>query len=429
MKTLRIWVVMGMVVILLLGISVQAQEEGSQEDSARLLEQIDNLEQVTIAIRGLEERSPVSLSFPSREDVVAYIDSAFRESVTDEELAELDAFYKAFGFVPADYNLLEELIALYSQQVAGYYDTDTKEMNVILTSGQTPAQMLPILEQITYVHEYVHALQDQHFDLAAYTEALESEENSDLVLAKAALVEGDASAVMNEYTALAAQENPLGTLLGVALGGLRSGNLTLPPGIPDVIANELIFPYVQGEVFVRALYSAGGWDLVNAAYTNPPQSTEHVLYPQTYLDGDVPQTVTLDGADAPADWTLVDQGVFGVFYLQQWLQSGGNVEGAELSAVDAAAGWGGDAYHVYRSADGSLAWALRIAWDRPDDAANFVSFLQSQAEQRTGTAFVGEEIACAGAAPVLCMQVSDSVLLVQAANQATAETLLMALAQ
>jgi hypothetical protein len=227
----------------------------------------------------------------------------------------------------------------------------------------------------------------------------------------------------------AAEANPLGTLLGVALGGLRSGNLTLPPGVPDIIANELIFPYQQGEVFVRALYDVGGWERVNAAYANPPHSTEQILHPQRYLDGDMPQSVTLDSADAPADWTLVDQGVFGEFYLRQWLQSGGTLEEATITLTDAATGWGGDAYQVYRSEDGSLAWALLIAWDSPRDAEQFASFVEQQAEQRSGTPFKGEAIRCAGAAPVICMQVGERVLLVQAADQERAEALLAALAE
>ena len=51
------------------------------------------------------------------------------------------------------------------------------------------------------VHELTHALQDQYFDLQKFVDA--KTENSDLLLAHSALVEGDATAVMIDYDRIA----------------------------------------------------------------------------------------------------------------------------------------------------------------------------------------------------------------------------------
>ena len=45
-------------------------------------------------------------------------------------------------------------------------------------------------EEVTFAHELVHALQQQHFDIRSLNEA--AEENSDTQAALAALIEGDA---------------------------------------------------------------------------------------------------------------------------------------------------------------------------------------------------------------------------------------------
>ena len=65
-------------------------------------------------------------------------------------------------------------------------------MNVILISGGVPEDSLPIAESVFYSHEYVHALQDQHFDLEAYQASIVDLDNYDLAVAHQALVEGDA---------------------------------------------------------------------------------------------------------------------------------------------------------------------------------------------------------------------------------------------
>jgi hypothetical protein len=414
--------------LLLVGVGVNQAQEGQRETlSERLRAQITSLEEVTVTLRGLDALRPVILQFPSRDAVRAYIETAINESLNPEALAEMDAFYKGFGFVPADYDLLQELIALYGQQVAGYYDPETQEMNVILFSGEAPSTQLPVLEQIIYVHEFVHALQDHHFDLLAYTSALESEDNNDLILARMALVEGDASAIMNEYTARAAQANPLGTLLSVALGSLRAGNLTLPPGTPAAIGAELLFPYQQGEVFVRALYAGGGWEAVNAAYSNPPQSTEQILHPERYLDGDSPLTVALDDQSAALGngWMLADDGVMGEFYLLQWLQAGGRLADSELTAADAAAGWGGDRYHIYQTASDERAWALEIHWDSASEAEQFLDFVGLQAVERYGMPAEAETFTCYTEELTLCVQHSEQVTrITQAVSPQQAQALL-----
>ena len=93
------------------------------------------------------------------------------------------------GLLPADASLKDLDVQLLSSQVAGLYDPDTKTMDVVSKSGQ-----LGPVEQITYAHEFDHALQDQNFGLDKL--GLDDTSDSDRTLARLSLPEGDATLLM-----------------------------------------------------------------------------------------------------------------------------------------------------------------------------------------------------------------------------------------
>lgn len=348
--------------------------------SPELEQQFSEMNETTTSLRGLELINPLDLRFPTRPEVREYLEGALEETLTEEQTAEYNAFYTAYEFLSPDADIRNIVLDLYEQQVAGYYDPVAKTMNVILSSGEQPTNRLPVLEQIIYVHELVHTLQDQHFDLELLLADLTSLADSDRALAGQALFEGDATFIMNIYTQQIAQENPLGTLLGVIVGGAQAGNLTVPAGTPEILTAELLFPYNDGANFVSYLYSQGGWDAVNAAFGDLPVSSEQIYHPEKYVAGEMPQTVTLEDVSEHlgSGWTLISDGTFGEFYLRQYLAHTLND-----AAVDtAAAGWGGDQYQVYVAEGGQVAQKLRIAWDTPTDADEFAAAWDDFAMQR-----------------------------------------------
>jgi hypothetical protein len=373
-------------VVLTLGLTAAAQQI-TVEVSPAFQAHIAELSAFAEARRELSLPAPLPLHFPNRAELRDYLNRQLEIGLTQDDLDRALRFYAAFGWMPIETDLRGLFEEFYTSQVGGFYDTETKEMNVVILSGRPLGDRLPIIEQIVYVHEYVHALQDAAFDLLAYLTEMQALENQDEQLARLALVEGDATLVMNEYAVYAAQRNPLGTLTGLLLGGLQAGNLTLPPGIPSIIASELLFPYIEGEAFVRALFNEGGWELVNAAFSRPPQTTEQILHPEKYLAGEVGVRVRLldSAAKLGAGWQLIDQGVLGEFHLREFLSK----ELTAAQAAQAAAGWGGSAYHIYQHGDGRLAVMLRLEWDTPDDLAEFQTAINAYGESRFGTSADG----------------------------------------
>jgi hypothetical protein len=274
----------------------------------------------------------------------------------DEEVLKL------LGLLQRDVDLRKVSGTIFGQGVAGYYDPRTKHLRVV-SGAQTTNRFL---YEITLAHELTHALEDQHFKLD-----LESSSSDDAGLANLAMVEGSATAVMFTYAERHfTSEQSLGGVLSTL--GQDTGDL------PPFIEAQLVFPYVAGQDFIKRLYAAGGWAVVDAAYRfRPPASTEQILHPDKYLAVELPDKVRL-GATPGAGWRPVVGGTWGEWATGQLLGNAAN-----------ATGWGGDRYELWQRGSDDCAApcrdrdALVMRW-RWDDRASAQRFAAALNEWRVG---------------------------------------------
>ncbi len=314
-------------------------------------------------IRGLELLEPIQVSTISQEqykaETIASLDSDYPPAERNQDARVL----VAFGLLDPDDDLGEVYAELLGGSVAGYYDPYTQEMVVITfgSDGQTGA-----FDQVTYAHETVHALQDQHFDLAAM---LDSEQNlsTDQSLALRSLVEGDATVAELDYllSDMSLARDYLAEVQGMDTGSLDD--------LPAFLVGTLTFPYNHGYAFVQFLYDEGGWDLVNAAYEDLPASSEQVMHPEKYLDGELPVDVAVPdySGQLGEEWQEIDRDTMGEYVISILLGE------SDLSANQveiASSGWGGDAYAVFAT-DDDLAVIWQSAWDSEQDASEFARAL------------------------------------------------------
>ncbi|MCC6614335.1 MAG: hypothetical protein IT320_12715 [Anaerolineae bacterium] len=406
----RILLVAILLVVCLAG-TASAQDAPPVDIPPALEAQMESLEDVTAAIRGLHLEAPIGHAFPTRAELREYIADQYREELTPELARRSLAFYVALGMLPPGTDLTALFIETLGSQVAGFYDTDTGVMNVIPVVGDDPGEGLSITEQIIYVHEFTHALQDQNFDLDALLNQGDIDAHPDQSLATLSLVEGDASLSMNAYTQQVAAANPMAAL-SILVEGVQAGNL-LPPGdIPQPLLRELLFPYDAGLTFALSLFTqAHGWDLVNAAFDNPPTTSEQVIHPDKYLAGEGAVAVVLSPVDAVLGdgWEMVWDTALGEFYLSEHLRSQLN----RREALAAAAGWGGDHMQIFVDGEENVAWVLKLAWDTPDDAAEFAQAyaeFNSQRVGETGSVDAAYTSTCYSADVTICVNVDASVI-------------------
>jgi hypothetical protein len=116
-----------------------------------------------------------------------------RARVAKEPDAELRSYaetYGRFGFFPVGLDLRPILATANTETVAAYYASSTGSSTGSIT-------LLGRSSRDTIVHEFVHGLQDQHFGLSGDLEVM----TSDAVMARAAVVEGDATLAQLRYLA------------------------------------------------------------------------------------------------------------------------------------------------------------------------------------------------------------------------------------
>ena len=147
----------------------------------------------------------------------------------------------ALGLIPEGTDLFGTTLEEQASGIVGYYDPDTKEMVLISDSGGSDA-----LAQITYAHEFVHALQDQHFDLNSLQDQVDALNDSEASSAFRALVEGDATVAQFQFML----RHPD---LVAAMDFGDSGASSAPP----VITESMLFPYLAGSAFVTKLLREG----------------------------------------------------------------------------------------------------------------------------------------------------------------------------
>jgi hypothetical protein len=87
------------------------------------------------------------------------------------------------------------------------------------------------------------------------------------LLPPAALVEGEATLVMSEYTL---KNLSLATLKD-SLASTFSQDMAQLAEAPAYLRETLIFPYLRGQEFCGALYGRGEYDAVSKAYTRPTE--------------------------------------------------------------------------------------------------------------------------------------------------------------
>lgn len=319
------------------------------------------IEAQVAALRELEPTGPVGRTVLDEDGLRAHVRTILDRELGTPEAAAGERLLKALGLVPRDASirtLYEETLA---SQIAGQYDPDEQRMYIISRTGRIGPN-----EQITYAHEFVHALQDQHFDLRAFIG--EETDQGDRQAARSALVEGDATLLMTYW----AQANLTPQELAEVIGSVDPDAQAILDRMPKIISESLLFPYQAGLNLVFGEQLAGGWDAVNAMFGDPPASTEQVLHPEKYRLREAPAVVTFpdDLAARLGDgWTVAAQDTLGEFALEIWLRDVGGL--TRQVSQPAAAGWGGDRVALVEGPDGAWAVALQLAWDTTGDAGEF----------------------------------------------------------
>jgi len=329
-------------------------------------------------LRGLPVRAPVPILLEDDKTFATALGDKQERDAMKPLPSQKKAFYLAFGFPLGEERAQGSSAAeVLDEQLVGFYDQTTRVVHVRRSRLERTTRE-SVVQAGLIAHEVEHALQHQRFGPVDLDE-LDTDEAR---LSRFALLEGDAMVVMVAHIA-ATRGVPLGEALAKVERSFEAGTMdkalssdTNARALSSAPMNErarLLFPYTAGLVFMGALYRRGGFDLMNAAFSRPPESTEQILHPEKYLAGEGP--IAVKAPEAPSGWKVLASGTMGELLtgvvLSQCIPT---QQGAR-----AARGWGGDAYTIAASPEGEVAVLWSTAWDDEEAAARFAEVMKRSA--------------------------------------------------
>ncbi len=291
----------------------------------------------------------------SVEELQAFLHAKLLEEVPPLRLEGLSSTYRLLGLIPDTLDLMALFSAIYAEQIAGYYDPDSTALYFV--SRGDPAQVRFLL-----AHEMTHALQHQYLPIDSI---LSAREDGDRIMAAQAVLEGQAQLVAM-LTLLPGQDILTDqAFLDEVEDQMRAAQGSMPifRTAPLIVREALIAPYLRGTVFVH--WFRNTYPGEQPFGDRMPRSTEQILHPQRYADGDEPITLRFQRPDP----RLLNEDTFGELEITV-LRS--VLVGIDEVPTEVAMGWGGDRYRVVRTDEGpALVWYT--VWDTAGAAQRFQS--------------------------------------------------------
>jgi hypothetical protein len=391
-------------------------------DTKKLFESVDRIFAFAAEDTGMPKHAAVKRRLVSKADVEKYAAGQMAKEEFTKSLAKSELSMKKLGFLPRDFNLKEFLVKSTGQEIAAYYDDETKTISML--NWVPPDRQEPIL-----AHELTHALQDQNYDLAKWMKArgkpaVNSANNSapvdgDMQIARKAVVEGQAMVVYVDYLL-----KPVGRSLEDTPGLIYQME---EPAVKAVIDSQLMhdapmilremggFAYQEGLIFEGELLHKGGKKMAFAgAFARPPRNSHEVLQPAAYINGEKLPVVRIPdmGEILNHEYDAYDSGGIGELDVRALLKQ----YGERKIADEISSAWQGGAYVTFRRKDktiaevapstGDVALLYVSRWKTPQAAEWFASFYGRAVSQRYHSSAAETVPACSGPeCPVSVVQI------------------------
>ena len=318
--------------------------------------------------RGLPLLQEVPAFLIRRDDVDEY----FAALYSDEDLQEAEfteATYRLLRIIGDDVNFVDLSQDLFVGLVLGFYDEDVNSFIIISNDDHITRRDLD-----TISHEFVHALQDQHFRLDTLFDTTQDKTDADLALRF--VLEGDARLSQSLFLDLL-------TRFGSELSE-TSDRLPGASSVPPLL--RLIFnaPYLDGLNAVSQIVLNNGPNAIDIHLANPPASTEQLLHLDKLAAAERPIEVPdPDVAEAlGSDWVLQGTDTIGEFVIRGILaETIGAGDG-----IRAAAGWGGDRLAIYHTEDAREVLVWEVAWDDFNETVEFARGIEEWLHAKVGGA-------------------------------------------
>lgn len=381
----------------------------SDAQAKELFQSVDTILRFDAQDTGLAVRETVKRKLLTREQVVTILKQKMEGDKDTARIERSTIVLEKFGLLPQHFTLRPFLLKLLSEQVAGFYDSKTKTVNLLNWIDADTQK--PVL-----AHELTHALQDQY--QTAHGITLDRWENAgpdstprnvaedrehlrfdETGTAREAALEGQAMVAYYDY-ALEGRGQTLRTLPDISPGALSdatgkdSGKDSESPVLdsaPMVLRESLLFPYQEGLMFEQRLLKDRGTAAAFASVlSKPPGTSYEILHPHFYEQAGIPPLLSMPDLHPLLDgeWAPYDVGVMGALDVRMLAEAlAGKGAGA-----DAALSWDGGLYYAAQARTAttdsakndtaSIALVYLSRWKTADAAASFTSLYRASLAKR-----------------------------------------------
>lgn len=332
----------------------------TEKDAAELMKELSEITDFASGDTGYAEHTAVKHRIVGQDDVKRHWSEALSGSAEAQRLARSELVLKKFGYLPKDFTLKKYLVDNSADSIAGFYDFQTKTMNLV--NWVSLDHQRPIM-----AHELTHALQDQNFNLMVWERRAETHSHNNGMQvnadegqesdARRAVIEGQAMVVFFDYTL-----KPYGRTLADTPSAIDyiNGRITesydnslVVHNAPLIFKDSAMIPYREGLMFELELLKRGGVQQAFAeAFAHPPADTHQILDPKAYFSGEkIPPVIIpdLSGILSP-EYQPYDNGTIGQLDVRVMSEQ----FGSENDMFTITPGWKGGSYvAVKRAAAGS----------------------------------------------------------------------------
>jgi hypothetical protein len=368
----------------------EPQKPITKTQAKELFRSVDEILRFVSQDTGLPIKHKVKRKLITRNQVERYVEKRLKDDKDTQRIERSQLVLKKFGMIPPDYDLHSEFLKLLSEQVAAYYDSKTKTVNLL-------DWVQPELQKTVLAHELTHALQDQAVGLEKWSLAgakndlpLPDQQEQVVEEAQAArqnVTEGQAMVAMIDYTLAPAGLNILTApnVVDAMRGSMTDGkDSPVLASAPIFLRESLMMPYTFGLDFVReVLKEKGKVAAFGGMLERPPIDTLQVMEPFAYLAGQAvpPPTIPdLDRLIAP-DYERYDFGGMGAFDIYLLAKQ----YAPDTDAKQYYPHWRGGYYlavHEKSSPKDQIALLYLSRWDSPEAAQSFAKLYGSYVPDR-----------------------------------------------
>lgn len=342
-------------------------------------------------------KSRVKRRLTTRNDVEKYLVEKMKDDKDAKRMERSEIVLKKFGLLDESFHLEPFLVSLLKEQIAGYYDSKTKTVNLL--DWIDPDSQKPVL-----AHELTHALQDQRMNLEKWEDSGDedaqaknvTEDNQHIAVdeqdtAREAVLEGQAMAVLVDYSLKPMGQSILANPAVVKQRADEQGADSDSPVLsraPLLLQESLLFPYKEGLKFeVDMLADQGSEGAFAGVLDRPPASSFEVMNPRSYEHKVKVPVLTMPDVHPllDADYTPYDIGVMGQVDVRILTELfGGPQMAAQLTPA-----WDGGIYFAAQKKDGadktstaSVGLLYLSQWKSPDAATAFAKMYGEELDKQ-----------------------------------------------